>query len=197
MAEAAEEAGGLPSLWECEGSLWWLCADGASERGYRSKGDGAEGLEGGGVVSTDEEEDRGLSLSATNDEEPRGGPLEDTVGSGLLSPSLSRSRSRSLLKLRVRSSIGPLLPPSALLWPLMWETGVLLRGLKAGPTGDILTGCRPYSILSLSFSSLIWGMSLLSVSFPRSLSSLLSAPLAQLGPAGNPDGPPCRRFQGS
>lgn len=49
----------------------------------------------------------------------------------------------------------------------------------------------------LSFSSLMWGMSLLSPSFPRSLSSLLSAPLAQLGPTGNPDGPPCRRFHGS
>lgn len=148
-------------------------------------------------MSTEEEEDRGLSLSATKDEGPRGGPLEDTVGIGLLSPSLSRSRSLSLFKLRVRSSMGPLLPPRALLWPLMWETGVLLRGLKEGATGDILTGGRPYSILSLSFSSLMWGMSLLSPSFPRSLSSLLSGPLAQLGPAGNPDGPPCRRFHGS
>ena len=101
------------------------------------------------MVSTDDEEDRGLSLSATRDEEPRGGTREDTVGRGLLSPSLSRSRSLSLFKLRVRSSMGPLLPPRALLWPLMWETGVLLRGLKEGATGDILTGCRPYSILSL------------------------------------------------
>lgn len=99
------------------------------------------------MVSTEDDEDRGLSLSAT--EEPRGGPREDTVGCGLLSPSLSRSRSLSLFKLRVRSSIGPVLPPRALLWPLMWETGVLLRGLKGGATGDILTGCRPYSILSL------------------------------------------------
>lgn len=100
---------------------------------------------GGGVVSAEADEDRGLSLSAIKDEEPRDSPREDTVGSGLLSP----SRSRSLLKLRVRSSIGPLLPPMTLLWPLMWETGVLLRGLKEGATGDILTGCRPYSILSL------------------------------------------------
>lgn len=106
-------------------------------------------------MSTEDEEDRGLSLSATKDEEPRGGPREDTVGSGLLSPSLSRSRSLSLFKLRVRSSIGPPLPPRALLWPLMWDTGVLLRGLKGGATGDILTGCRPYSMLSLSFSSLM------------------------------------------
>lgn len=150
-------------------------------------------------MSAEDEEDRGLSLSATKDEEPRGSPREDTVGSDLLSPSLSLSRSRSLslFKLRVRSSIGPLLAPRALLWPLMWETGVLLRGLKEGATGDILTGCRPYSILSLSFSSLMWGMSLLSPSFPRSRSSRLSGPLAQLGPAGNPDGPPCRRFHGS
>lgn len=148
-------------------------------------------------MSAEDEEDRGLSLSATKDEGPRGSPREDTVGSGLLSPSLSRSRSLSLFKLRVRSSMGPPLPPRALLWPLMWETGVLLRGLKEGATGDILTGCRPYSILSLSFSSLMWGISLLSLSFPRSLSSRLSAPLAQLGPAGNPDGPPCRRFHGS
>lgn len=105
------------------------------------------------MVSAEDEEDRGLSLSATKVEEPSGGPLEDTVGSGLLSPSLSRSRSLSLslslLRLRVRSSTGPLLPPRELLWPLMWETGVLLRGLKEGATGDILTGCRPYSILSL------------------------------------------------
>lgn len=106
-------------------------------------------------MSTEDEEDRGLSLSATKDEEPRGGPREDTVGSGLLSPSLSRSRSLSLFKLRVRSSIGPPPPPRALLWPLMWDTGVLLRGLKGGATGDILTGCRPYSMLSLSFSSLM------------------------------------------
>lgn len=100
-------------------------------------------------MSAEDEEDLGLSLSATKDEEPRGSPREDTVGSGLLSPSLSRSRSLSLFKLRVRSSMGPPLPPRALLWPLMWETGVLLRGLKEGATGDILTGCRPYSILSL------------------------------------------------
>lgn len=153
VAEAPEEAGGLFSLWVCEGSLWWLCADGASVREYRSNGEGAEGLVGGGVVSTDDEEDRGLSLSPTKVEEPTEFPLEDTVGSGLLSA--SRSRSLSQFKLRVRSSIGPLLAPSALLWPLMWETGVLLRGLKAGPTGDILTGGRPYSILSLSFSSLM------------------------------------------
>lgn len=146
-------------------------------------------------MSTEEEEDRGLSLSATKDEGPRGGPLEDTVGIGLLSPSLSRSR--SLCKLRVRSSMGPLPPIRALLWPLMWDTGVLLRGLKEGATGDILTGGRPYSMLSLSFSSLMWGMSLLSPSFPRSLSSLLSAALAQLGPGGNPDGPPWRRLHGS
>lgn len=150
VADAAEEGGRLLSLWEeSEGSLCKLCAVGANGRGYKSKGDGAEGLEGGGVVSTEDEEDRGLSLSVTKDEEPRGGPLEDTVGSGLLSPSLSRSRSLSLLRLRVRSSIGPLLPPKVLLWPFMWETGVLLRGLKAGATGDILTGGRPYSILSL------------------------------------------------
>lgn len=105
------------------------------------------------MVSAEDEEDRGLSLSATKVEEPSGSPREDTVGSGLLSPSLSRSRSLSLslslFRLRVRSSIGPLLPPRELLWPLMWETGVLLRGLKEGATGDILTGCRPYSILSL------------------------------------------------
>lgn len=149
------------------------------------------------MVSTEDEEDRGLSLSATNDEEPRGRPREDDVGSSLLSPSLSRSRSRSLFRLRVRSSMGPLPPPRELLWPLMWDTGVLLRGLKEGATGDILTGCRPYSMLSLSFSSLMWGISLLSPSFIRSLSSLLSAPLAQLGPAEKPEGPLCRRFQGS
>lgn len=100
-------------------------------------------------MSTEDEEDRGLSLSATKDEEPIGSPREDTVGGGLLSPSLSRSRSLSLFKLRVRSSIGPPLPPRELLWPLTWETGVLLRALKGGATGDILTGCRPYSILSL------------------------------------------------
>lgn len=104
------------------------------------------------MVSTEDEEERGLSLSATKDE---GGPREDTVGCGLLSPSLSRSRSLSLLKLRVRSSMGPVLPPRVLLWPFIWETGVLLRGFEGGPTGDILTGCRPYSILSLSFSSLM------------------------------------------
>lgn len=103
-------------------------------------GDGTERLLGGGVVSTEDEEDRGLSLSATKDE---GGPREDIVGCGLLSPSLSRSRSLSLFKLRVSSSMGPMLPPRALLWPLTWETGVLLRGLKGGATGDILTGCRP------------------------------------------------------
>lgn len=101
------------------------------------------------MVSTEDEEDRGLSLSATKDEGPSGGPLEDTMGSGLLSPSRSRSRSLSLFRLRVRSSMGPPLPPRELLWPLMWETGVLLRGLKEGATGDILTGCRPYSMLSL------------------------------------------------
>lgn len=104
-------------------------------------------------MRTEDEEDRGLSLSATKDEAPTGGAREDTAGSSLLSPSLSlslsRSRSLFLFKLRVRSSIGPLLPPRALLWPLMWETGVLLRGLKEGATGDILTGGRPYSILSL------------------------------------------------
>lgn len=110
-------------------------------------GDGAEWLEGGGVASADEEEERGRSLSATRDEALRGSPREDTVGSGLLSP--SRSRSLSLFRLRVRSSIGPPPPPMALLWPLMWDTGVLLRGLKEEATGDILTGCRPYSILSL------------------------------------------------
>lgn len=144
-------------------------------------------------MRTEDEEDRGLSLSATKDEVPTGGAREDTDGSCLLSPSLSRS----LFKLRVRSSTGPLPPTRALLWPLIWETGVLLRGLNEGATGDILTGCRPYSILSLSFSSLMWGMSLLSPSFPRSLSSLFSAPLVQLGPAGNPDGPLCTRFHGS
>lgn len=85
-------------------------------------------------MSAEADEDRGLSLSAIKDEEPRDSPREDTDGRGLLSPS------RSLLKLRVRSSIGPLLPPMTLLWPLMWETGVLLRGLKEGATGDILTG---------------------------------------------------------
>lgn len=105
-------------------------------------------------MSTEDEEDRGLSLSATKDEEPRDNPREDTVGSGLLSPSLSLSRSRSLFKLRVSSSIGPPLPPRELLWPLMWETGVLLRALKEGATGDILTGCRPYSILSLQ--NMMW-----------------------------------------
>lgn len=99
-----------------------------------------ERCEGGGVVSTEDEEDRGLSLSATKDEEPRGGALEDIVGKDLLSPSLSRSRSLSRFRLLVRSSMVPLLPPRALLWPLMWLTGVLLRGLKGGPTGDILTG---------------------------------------------------------
>lgn len=98
-------------------------------------------------MRTEDEEDRGLSLSATKDEGPTGGAREDTVGSGLLSPSLSRSL--LLFKLRVRSSIGPPLPPRMLLWPFMWETGVLLRGLKEGATGDILTGGRPYSILSL------------------------------------------------
>lgn len=148
-----------------------------------------ERCEGGGVVSTEDEEDRGLSLSATKDEEQRGGALEDIVGKDLLSPSRSLSRFR----LRVRSSMVPLLPPRALLWPLMWLTGVLLRGLKGGPTGDILTGGRPYSMLSLSFSSLMCGMSLLSTSFPRSLSSLLSTPLTQ-GPPENPEGPPWRRF---
>jgi len=106
-------------------------------------GDGAERLEGGGVLSTEDEEDRGLSRSATKEE---GGPREDTVCCGLLSPSRSRSRSRSLLELRVRSSIGPAPPPWVLLllWPLMWvDDGVLLRGLKVEATGDILTGCRP------------------------------------------------------
>lgn len=114
-------------------------------------GDGAERFEGGGVLRTEDEDDRGLSLSATNDEEPRDGGAreDDTVGSGLLSPSLSRSLSLSLFKLRVRSSMGPPLGPRPLLWPLMWETGVLLRGLKGWPTGDILTGGRPYSMLSL------------------------------------------------
>lgn len=95
------------------------------------------------MVSAEDDEDRGLSLSATDDEEPRGSPREDTVGCNLFSPSLS------LFKLRVSSSIGTLLPPIALLWPLIWETGVLLRGLKDEAPGDILTGCRPYSILSL------------------------------------------------
>lgn len=32
-AEAVEEEGRLPSLWECEGSLWRLCAVGAIGRG--------------------------------------------------------------------------------------------------------------------------------------------------------------------
>lgn len=32
-AGAVEEAGRLLSLWECEGSLWRLCAVGASGRG--------------------------------------------------------------------------------------------------------------------------------------------------------------------
>lgn len=109
-----------------------------------SKGDEMERCEGGGVVSTEDEEDRGLSLSATKDEEPRGA-LEDAVGSGLLSPSLSRS----LFRLRVRSSMAPAPPPRELLWPLMWLTGVLLRGLKVRGAGDILTGCRPYIKLSL------------------------------------------------
>lgn len=94
-------------------------------------------------MSTEDEDDRGRSLSATKDEDARGSAREDTVGTGLLSPSLS------LFKLRVKSSIGPLLLPGAPLWPLIWETGVLLRSLKDGATGDILTGCRPYSILSL------------------------------------------------
>lgn len=79
-----------------------------------SKGEGAERLEGGGVVSTDEEEDRGLSLSPNKVEEPTGAPLEDTVAEGLLSGSLSLSRSLSRFKLRVRSSMGPLLGPSPL-----------------------------------------------------------------------------------
>lgn len=114
-AEAAEDEGRLLSLCECDESLWWLCAEEASERGKRSRGDGAERLEGGGVVSTEDEEDRGLSLSATKDEEPRGRPREDTVGGILFSPSLSRSRSLSLLRLRVRSSMGPPLPPRELL----------------------------------------------------------------------------------
>lgn len=110
-------------------------------------------MDGGGVVSTEEEEDLGLSLSATKDDEPREGgcPREDTACGGLFSP----SRSLSLFKLRVRSSRGPPLPPMPLPWPLTWDTGVLLRGLKAGATGDIRTGGRPYSILSLSFSSLM------------------------------------------
>lgn len=124
-----EEEGRLPSLWECEGSLWELCGVEATERGYRSKGDWAERLEGGGGVSTEDEEDRGLSLSATKEEDPRGGPLEDADSTGLFSTSLSLSRSLSLFKLRVRSSIGPMVPPRVLLWPLMCETGVLLRGL--------------------------------------------------------------------
>lgn len=42
----------------------------------------------------------------------------------------------------------------------------------------------------------MWGMSLLSPSFPLSLSSRFSGPLAQLGP-GKPGGPPCRRFHWS
>lgn len=95
-------------------------------------------------MSAEDDEDRGLSLSAIKDAEPRERPREDTKGSGLLSP----SRSRSLFRLRVSSSIGPPLP-MALLWPFTWDTGVLLRGLKEGATGDILTGCRPYSMLSL------------------------------------------------
>lgn len=70
-------------------------------------------------MSAEEEDDRGLSLSATEDEAPSGSPREDTVGSGLFSPSLSLSRSLSLFKLRVRSSMGPPPPPRALLWPLM------------------------------------------------------------------------------
>lgn len=52
----------------------------------------------------------------------------------------------------------------------------------------------PFTLNShLSFSSLMWRISFLSPSFPRSLSSLLSTPLAQLEPAGKPEGPPCRR----
>lgn len=43
----------------------------------------------------------------------------------------------------------------------------------------------------------MWGMSLRSPSLARSLSSRLSPPLAQLGPAGKPDGVPWRRFHGS
>lgn len=42
----------------------------------------------------------------------------------------------------------------------------------------------------------MWGTSLLSPSFPLSLSSRFSGPLAQLGP-GKPGGPPCRRFHWS
>lgn len=88
--------------------------------------------------------DCGRSLSTIKDAAPRERPREDTKGSDLLSP----SRSRSLFRPRVSSSIGlPL--PMALLCPLTWDTGVLLRGLKEGATGDILTGCRPYSMLSL------------------------------------------------
>lgn len=81
VAEAEEEeAGRPPSLWEeREDSLFRLWAVEGCCRGYRSNGEGAEGLEGGGVVRTEEEEERGLSLSAAEDEEPIGGPLEDTV----------------------------------------------------------------------------------------------------------------------
>lgn len=87
-----------------------------------------------GVVSKEEEEERGLSLSvaAAEDEGPRGGGLEETERSSLLS-----------LSLRVRSSVRPPGPPRGPPCPLMWETGVLLRccwRVRAGATGDIRTG---------------------------------------------------------
>lgn len=66
------------------------------------------------MVSKDEEEDLGLSLSPNKVEEATGAPLEEAVAKGLLSASLSLSRSLSRFKLRVRSSMGPLLAPSAL-----------------------------------------------------------------------------------
>lgn len=111
-----EEEDGWLSLWEepWGGSPWWPWPMGCcGPRGYRSKGEAAERLEGGGVVSTEDEEDLGLSWSDTKEEGPSGAPLEDIIGiGGLLSPSLSRSR--SLFMLRASSSMGPLLPPSPL-----------------------------------------------------------------------------------
>lgn len=104
-------------------------------------------------MSTEEEEERGLSRSAAKEESPCA--LEDTVGGGLLSPSRSLSRSLSLLILRFKSSPGPPFADIGPTCPFMWETGALLLSFRGGATGDIRTGGRPYSMLSLSFSSLM------------------------------------------
>lgn len=115
-----------------------------------SRGEDAEGALGGGVARTDDVEERGRSGA----EDVDAGTLEEKLECCLFSD----SRSRSL----IGPSDGPITPLLKGPRPFMWELGVLLRCLRA--LGDIRTGWRPYSILSLkreqrkTFSEVTYGL---------------------------------------